>query len=240
MSVKLTDVTMQYPAQAAPVYKNFSAEFEQNKVHVVLGASGSGKTTLLNIVAKLNDYEGEVEGGAVSYVFQDDRLVKNITVSDNLRLVLNGVIPDKKQVNEVITQTLRLAEIERCACRYPDELSGGERKRVAIARAFAYPSQVLLMDEPFNSLDYGVKERLFAQFYAMQNASPRTVLFVTHDVDEAIALADEIYLLQGAPATLKRVATLSDDKLVRDVCSDEFAALKRQIVSELKKQQSNA
>lgn len=104
----------------------------------------------------------------------------------------------------------------------------------------SYKPQVLLMDEPFNSLDYGVKERLFAQFYAMQNASPRTVLFVTHDVDEAIALADEIYLLQGAPATLKRVATLSDDKLVRDVCSDEFAALKRQIVSELKKQQSNA
>lgn len=234
MSVKLIKVSKQYPSQANAVYKDFSAEFEQNKVHAILGASGSGKTTLLNIVANLVDYFGEVERDETSYVFQDARLVNNITVANNLRLALNGVIADKNEVNRKIADMLHLAEIEQYADKYPDELSGGERRRVAIARAFAYPSQTLLMDEPFNSLDYGVKDRLFMQFLSLQSATPRTVLFVTHDADEALRLADEIYLLNGKPATLSHIGALTDDKLTRDVFSEKYVKLKKQIIDSLK------
>lgn len=236
MSVKLIKVTKQYPSQATPIYEDFSAEFEQNKIHAILGASGSGKTTLLNIVADIVDYVGEVKRDETSYVFQDTRLVNKITVANNLRLVLNGVIADKNAVNDKITEVLRLAEIEQYADKYPDELSGGERRRVAIARAFAYPSQTLLMDEPFNSLDYGVKERLFHQFLSLQNASPRTVLFVTHDADEALRLADEIYLLNGKPAKLTHIDALTDDKFTRDVYSDKYVKLKKQIIDGLKEE----
>lgn len=234
MSVKLTKVTKQYPTQASPLYKDFSAEFEQNKIHAILGVSGSGKTTLLNILANAIDYSGEVQRGEVSYVFQDARLINNITVANNLRLVLNGVIADKKEVDHIIFETLRLAEIEQYADKYPDELSGGERQRVSLARAFAYPSEVLLMDEPFNSLDYGVKDRLFTQFLALQSAIPRTVVFVTHDADEALRLADEIYILDGTPVTLKHTTSLNDDKSVRDVYSDKYVELKKQIINDLK------
>lgn len=232
MSVKLTNITKQYPTQASPVYKDFSAEFEQSKVHAILGVSGSGKTTLLNIVANTVDYKGKVECGAVSYVFQDARLINNITVADNLRLVLNGVIADKKEVNGKISEILRLAEIEQYSDKYADELSGGERQRVSLARAFAYPSDVLLMDEPFNSLDYGVKARIMQQFVKLNAHSARTVLFVTHDADEALSVSDEVYVLQGFPATLEHVATLTTDK-IRDVYSDEFTAIKRTIVARL-------
>lgn len=234
MSVKLIEVTKQYPTQASPLYKDFSAEFEQSKVFAILGVSGSGKTTLLNIIAGICDYLGDVERGEVSYVFQDARLIQNITVASNLRLVLNGVIADKKEVDRKITEILRIAEIDKYADKYPDELSGGERQRVALARAFAYPSEVLLMDEPFNSLDYGVKDRLFNQFLALQSAAPRTVLFVTHDVDEALRLADEIYILDGNPVALQHTATLNDDKATRDVYSDKYAELKKQIINALK------
>lgn len=231
MSVKLTNITKQYPTQTSPIYKDFSAEFEQNKVHAILGVSGSGKTTLLNIVANAIDYSGIVERGEVSYVFQDARLINNITVANNLRLVLNGVIADKKEVDGKINEILRLAEIEQFADKYADELSGGERQRVSLARAFAYPSDILLMDEPFNSLDYGVKARIMQQFVKLNAQSARTVLFVTHDVDEALSIADEVYVLQGSPATLNHVATLSSDKSTRDIYSDDLTALKRQIVT---------
>lgn len=233
MSVKLTNVIQQYPSVTSPLYNNFSAEFQTGKVHVILGASGSGKTTLLNVVANLCDYKGIVECGVTSYVFQDARLIENITVRQNLDLVLRGVEKDKSKRKAQVDEYLRLAEIDKYADVYPDKLSGGEQQRSALARAFVYPSEVLLMDEPFNSLDYGVKARITKQLLALLERSPRTTLFVTHDADEALTLADEIYVLQGVPATLKHVATLDSDKSSRDVYSADFAALKRQLTSQL-------
>lgn len=233
MSVKLISVIQQYPSATSPLYNGFSAEFETGKVHVILGASGSGKTTLLNVIANLCDYKGVVECGALSYVFQDARLIENITVRQNLELVLRGIEKDKSKRKAQVDEYLRLAEIDKYADVYPDKLSGGEQQRLAIARAFAYPSEVLLMDEPFNSLDYGVKARLIKSFLTLLERSPRTMLFVTHDVDEALTLADEIYILQDKPVTLIHAATLTADKSARDVYSADFAALKRDLTSQL-------
>ena len=234
MSVKFTNVTQQYSTQTSPLYENFSAEFAQDKVHAILGVSGSGKTTLLNIISGIIGYTGEVECDNSSYVFQDARLINNITVSDNLRLVLRGAIKDKLKVDSRIKEMLSLAEIEQFADKYPDELSGGQRQRVSLARAFAYPATTLLMDEPFNSLDYGVKERIFAQLNKMLYQSPKTVLFVTHDVDEALTLADDVYMLQGKPVKLTHIASLTDDKDARDIYSGEYVKLRKRIVNDLK------
>lgn len=233
MSVKLTGVFQQYPSASSPLYDGFSAEFQSGKIHVILGASGSGKTTLLNIVANLCAHTGTVESGVPSYIFQEPTLIENITLRRNLELVLRGVEKDKTVIKQKVDEFLRIMEIDKYADVYPDKLSGGQRQRAAIARAFLYPSDVLLMDEPFNSLDYGVKARIVRQWLALFDKSPRTTLFVTHDVDEALTLADEIYVLQGLPATLRHVATLSGGKSTRDVLSDEFTALKRNLVEQL-------
>lgn len=233
MSLKLTSITQQYPTASAPLYKDFCAEFAQNKVHAILGCSGSGKTTLLNVIANLCKYTGNVECGKISYVFQDGRLIDEITVENNLKLVLRAEIKDKNKLNEEIKKYLSLADIDQYAKRYPSELSGGEKQRVALARAFAYPSQTLLMDEPFNSLDYGVKAKLLTHLLSWQKISPRTTLFVTHNADEALAIADEIYLLSGTPATLQHLATLPDNKEERDLYSDKYIKIKRMLVEKL-------
>lgn len=233
MSLKLTKITQQYPTANAPLYKDFCAEFEQNKVHAILGCSGSGKTTLLNVIANLCEYAGGVECEKISYVFQDDRLIDGISVENNLKLVLHSEIKDKNKLSDEIAKYLKLANIDNYAKRYPSELSGGEKQRVSLARAFAYPSQALLMDEPFNSLDYGIKAKLIAQFIALQEISPRTTLFVTHNVDEALAIADEIYLLSGLPATLQHVTTLPENKKERDLYCGKYVELKRILVEKL-------
>ncbi len=233
MSVKIIDVTQRYPLQDQPLYQNFNAEFSANKVHVILGASGTGKTTLLNIISGLCDYKGKTECGSVSFAFQDDRLLENITVANNLKLILNGVYKDKKKVSEQIEKVLGIAEILPYKDKFPYELSGGERQRVALARAFAYPSQTLLMDESFKSLDYGTKARLIKQFILLLDAMPRTVLFVTHDADEALSVADEVYLLQNKPVCLTHIATLTDDKHNRDVLTAEYVQIKKNIISKL-------
>ncbi|MCM1533027.1 MAG: ATP-binding cassette domain-containing protein [Corallococcus sp.] len=229
MSVILRGVNQRYPDMDKPVYKDFSAEFATGKIHAVLGASGSGKTTLLNIIADVCDYGGEVEKGEVSYVFQEPRLIEDITVRRNLQLVLNSKIKDRSELKRKTEEALCFTEIERYADAYPDKLSGGERQRVSLARAFAYPSDVLLMDEPFVALDYGVKTRLMKQFLDLNSRFPRTVIFVTHDVDEAIAIADELYLLQGSPSRLTHIAALEDGQAERDVYADKYVALKKSV-----------
>lgn len=232
MPLKINNLTQRYGANDA-LFQNFCAEFTENKIHAVIGRSGCGKTTLLNVIAGLIPYEGQVDAGNVSYVFQQDRLVQNITVKDNIALVLASQIRDKKQLNSEINKFLTLCEITQYANKYPQELSGGERKRVAVARAYAYKSQTLLLDEPFNSLDYGVKKRIAEQFAALNEQMPRTVIFVTHDADEALTLADDIYLLENKPATLLRVANLDEPQNKRDVYCEKYLKLKKEILEKL-------
>lgn len=232
MSLKITNLTQRYGNQDA-LFDNFCAEFTENKIHAVIGCSGCGKTTLLNVIAGLIPYLGQVETGDVSYVFQQDRLVQNVTIKDNIALALASQIRDKKELNCEIEKYLTLCEIAQYADKYPAELSGGERKRVAIARAYAYKSQTLLMDEPFNSLDYGVKKRVTEQFLSLCDKMPRTVIFVTHDIDEALTIADEVYVLENRPATLQLVATLDERQSARNIYSEKYIKLKQTLIEKL-------
>lgn len=186
------------------VFDGFDASFAGGKVSVVLGGSGVGKTTLLNAVARLVPYGGSVENadGDVSYIFQKDRLIPHLSVCKNLDLVLKTKIADKTERRKRIDEMLERLEILSERDKLPRELSGGQAQRVALARAFLYPSDILLMDEPFRALDYALKLRLFEQFSALEKESPRTVIFVTHDIEECLLLADDYYVLAGAPARI--------------------------------------
>ena len=171
------------------VYDSFNLNIEENKILCILGESGSGKTTLLNILAGITPFEGEITGNIapVSFVFQKDRLAKNLTVSENLKLVC----PEADTLS-----ALESIGLKEYANAYPKVLSAGMARRVAVLRAFLYPSALLLMDEPFVNLDIKLKYMLIQTVKDMQKKNPKTVVCVTHDIKEAVLLADRIAVLK--------------------------------------------
>lgn len=185
--LKLTGINKSYFDKT--VFDNFSAEFKLGEITAVLGASGSGKTTLLNIISSLTQYEGAVDNlpNKISYIFQEDRLISNLTVAENITLTGGGGLP----LEEVLTS------VELCerSGSYINSLSGGMKRRVALARAFYYGGELLLMDEPFSGLDLGLKMRLIEMFKKLREQTKVTTIFVTHSIDEALLTADRIVVL---------------------------------------------
>lgn len=208
------------------LYDNFNCTFSANKVHAIVGRSGCGKTTLLNVIAHLVNFEGSCSTQKVSYVFQGARLAPT-TVLNNVKLVLNGTANNERQ--QLASKFLTMAEIADKSNVNVSTLSGGEQQRVALARAFAYQSEVLLMDEPFKSLDLAVKRKLYATLDNLLTQNNRTVVLVTHDIDEALLLADEIYLLHDRPCVLTKVATLSTNRQQRNLYDNEMAQLRQKL-----------
>lgn len=207
--MKLRNLYKSYGEQE--VFKDFSLDIRDGEILCVLGESGGGKTTLLNILAGLLPCEkGEVETAKdISYIFQEHRLLPNLTIRENLAYV-GG---DKDKIEELLRDT----ELLKVADKRPPMLSGGEKQRVAIARAFCVPFSLLLMDEPFSSLDTGLKLRLITVFANLwetsQKNEKKTAVFVTHDLEEALMISD-------------RIVVLRDGKIVGDflVEKDKFPA----------------
>lgn len=170
------------------VYKDFNFAVEEGKITCILGESGSGKTTLLNMFAGLTEYNGEITKKSCSYIFQQPRLLPNLTVKSNLLMVCKS--------RQKVLDMLKAVGLEDKADSYPVTLSGGQAQRAAIARAFLYPSEVILMDEPFSSLDLALKLKISELFLELWKTEKRTALFVTHNPDEALMLSNRICVLK--------------------------------------------
>lgn len=176
------------------IFEGFNLEMADGKVSVIMGTSGVGKTTLLNILAGLLPFDGEaVVARPVSYVFQSPRLIGGVSVRDNLRFVLGKT--DKAKADEIISDVLGKVGLGDKADAFPENLSGGEKQRLSFARAFVYESETLLADEPFSSLDYALKLQIMNLLTDLLKNAPKTSIIVTHDVDEALMLADDVYVL---------------------------------------------
>jgi len=186
------------------VLDNISIDFPENKITCILGPSGCGKTTLLNIMAGLLDMDsGEIigfENGDISFVFQEDRLIPWKNVEENLAFVLRDKV-NKKEIAEIVDNYLKLVGLEEYKYYYPKDLSGGMKQRINILRAFIYPSKILIMDEPFKSLDMDNKQILMD----LVKVGNRTCIMVTHDMEEALTLGDRIVILTGKPARVKEI-----------------------------------
>lgn len=208
------------------IFDNFDIEFEQGKITAVLGRSGCGKTTLLNVICGSVEYTGEVERpDKISYIFQSQRLVPNLTVYKNLEYILS-YIRDKKEKNKRIDEVLKMVEMYEDRDKYPSELSGGMAQRASLARAFVYDAPLMLMDEPFNGLDVSLKKRIIDVFKRLYERDKRTVVFVTHDIDEALFLADRIIVLEeGGKVVYDK--TLSVDRADRK--AGDFPEFKNEI-----------
>lgn len=188
------------------VLKDFNMEVKDNKIIAILGPSGCGKTTLLNILSgMIKPEDGKIsgfEGKTISYLFQEPRLLVWKTIEENIDFVLKGKMSYADR-QEKIKRYLEMVSLWEYKDYYPNNLSGGMKQRVSIARAFAYPSDILLMDEPFKSLDFELKMNLINDFVGLWQLDRRTVFFVTHDIHSALMLGDEIYLLSQKPTSIK-------------------------------------
>lgn len=213
--IRVKNFTCSYEQKT--IFDNFDVTFEQGKINVILGGSGVGKTTLLNVIAGIKSYEGQIEGceGGVSYIFQKDRLIPSISVYKNLDLILKGVVKDKAERKRMIEQTAVDLEISDVLKSLPSEISGGQAQRVSMARAFLYPSDVMLLDEPFKALDTALKTRLIKQFAALQEKKNKTVVFVTHAIDECLLLADDYFVFDDAPVKIVLQGKINSKKSER-------------------------
>lgn len=217
------------------IYKNFNTVFQGGKITVVLGASGVGKTTLLNALTGLSGFDGEIENMPknVSYIFQSDRLVKTISVEKNLDFVLKNAISDKTARKNAIYDMAKLLEISDVLKRLPTEISGGQAQRVQMSRAFLYPSEVMLLDEPFKGLDVSLKTRLIKKFLELWGRDGRTVVLVTHDVYDALLMGDKVFVLSGSPADIVYETELTVEKSERNLTDAAVTKYRDEIVNKI-------
>ncbi|EHA0994176.1 ABC transporter ATP-binding protein [Clostridium perfringens] len=202
MSIKLINIEKNFGNKK--IYDKFSLTFEEGKINCILGKSGCGKSTLLNIIANLEEINsGEIIGvpEKIAYVFQEDRLIEWNSIYTNMELpLLKFYTKDERE--EKIKSILREVELGDYMNAYPKELSGGMRQRANIARALLYNGELLLMDEPFKSLDKSSKEDIIEIFKKNHLEKNNTVIMVTHDINEALNLGDNIFILGGSPVSL--------------------------------------
>jgi len=190
-------------AQQHTAISDLKLTLAENKFVCLVGPSGCGKTTLLNIIANLDtQYQGEIALGLnhkkpnIGYIFQNPRLLPWRTVRENIELALDNAQP------EIIDSLLEAMQLTHIQHNYPEHLSLGMSRRISIIRAFAINPDILLMDEPFVSLDAPTARQVRGLLMELWQQRPHTILFVTHDLREAIALADRLVFLSASPMSV--------------------------------------
>ena len=209
--IEFQNVSMAYKDR--PVLNHVDLTIQDSEFFVLIGSSGCGKTTLLKSINKLlNVQKGKllINGtpvdriktnqlpNLVGYVVQAGGLFPHLTVEENIALVMRIAGYPSERISERVTEMLRMVDLDPDTYRnqYPSQLSGGQQQRVGVARAFAVDPPIVLMDEPFSALDPMTRAELQDEIHTLQKKTKKTVVFVTHDMDEAIKLADRICIIQ--------------------------------------------
>ncbi len=228
MSISIKSINKTFGSYAA--LENISLEVPDGSLTALLGPSGSGKTTLLRIVAGLEfadpgngkiafhgENVSEIPAGkrSVGFVFQHYALFRHMTIAENIAFGLSVLPrsqrPAKAEIHDRVSELLKLVKLEGLDKRRPHELSGGQRQRVALARALAIRPKVLLLDEPFGALDAQVRKSLRRWLRQFHDEIGLTTLFVTHDQEEALELADQVVVMRNA-----RIEQVGDPQTVYD------------------------
>ena len=235
--IRLENLTKTFPGQDEPAVEDLSMEIPEGEIVVLVGPSGCGKTTTMKMVNRLIEptsgrifLEGEdvTKGNPdklrrrIGYVIQQIGLFPHMTIADNIATVPRMLGWEKKRTSDRIDELLETVGIDLSyRDRYPKELSGGQRQRIGVARAMAADPPVLLMDEPFGAIDPITRDRLQDEFLRLQQEIRKTIVFVTHDIDEAIKMGDRIAILKHQSKiaqydTPERILTDPADEFVQD------------------------
>lgn len=213
------------------IIDSLSLEIEEHKIHAILGPSGCGKTTLLRILSGLSQADaGSIESIPLkkSFIFQEPRLLPSLSCLQNIELVIAEKL-NKKEARERALSFLNTVGLSDFAHLLPHELSGGMRQRVSIARAFAYTSPILFMDEPFQALDLKTRYDLMNSFLKLWKEEARTTVFVSHDIQEALYLGDTITVLSSLPAKVQKTFILPWGHDCRVFGETKFEALEKEL-----------
>jgi osmoprotectant transport system ATP-binding protein len=211
--IEFRHVFFRRPERAVEVLRDFSLRIAAGEVLALVGRSGAGKTTVLKLINRLllpdagdvivatastRAWDPIALRRSVGYVIQEGGLFPHLSVADNIAVVPRLLGWDEPRVQQRVEELLNLIGLaaELYAARWPDELSGGERQRVGVARALAADPPILLMDEPFGALDPITRADLHAEFRRVQTRVGKTVVIVTHDIGEALALADRVAVVE--------------------------------------------
>jgi NitT/TauT family transport system ATP-binding protein len=225
-------------ANATPALDRVSLTVDRGEFVCVLGASGCGKSTLLNLVAGLDRPTSGTLAVATerpALMFHEAALFPWLTVQGNVELALKLAGIAKAERKERVLRLLQLVHLDDFATKRPHELSGGMRQRVALARALAQRSELLLMDEPFGALDAMTRDLLHDELEALWTTTDLTVLFVTHNVREAVRLGDRVILLSSRPGRIAAEYPI-DIPRPRRIDSGEVAALAADITDRLREE----
>ena len=202
VSMKIENLSVAYKDKV--IFSHFNLEIAEGEITCILGNSGVGKTTLIRHIAQ----KAQQENKKVAVAFQEPRLFRHLTVLENLKLI--GY--DEKEIYRVLEKI----GLDKKVHSYPNQLSGGEKQRVNFARAFLSDSDILLLDEPFFSLDVKLKIRLIKLL--IEEKQQKTIVFVTHDIDEALMLSNRIILLKNGEIAL-------DFTVDKDIRNREYGKL---------------
>jgi NitT/TauT family transport system ATP-binding protein len=242
-AVSITDVSKVFGTGRVSIVAldHISLDVEAGEFVCLLGASGCGKSTLLNIVAALDRPTSgtvHVSANRTGLMFQESALFPWLTARGNIELALKlaGVGRDERRVRT--DQLLELVHLGDFAKQRPHELSGGMRQRVALARALAQDAEVLLMDEPFGALDAMTRDRLHDELETVWRETRKTVIFVTHNVREAVRLGDRVVLLASRPGRVAEIFPVTIPR-PRRIDSTDVATLAATITDRLRLEVSN-
>ena len=217
------------------IFKNLNFIIKKSQFVSIFGPSGCGKTTLLNIISGLDkDFDGSVQtlnsatnpNKNISYMFQAPRLFPWLTTIENVKFP----IKKKKNCEKIAFEFIKKVGLEKYKDQYPNRLSGGMQRRVALARAFATNPNILLLDEPFISIDRKISNLLRKLLIKLWKKNKPIIIFVTHDLDEAIELADRICFLSNLPSKILLDYEVNLNR-PRNQNSKEFISLKRLLSS---------
>ncbi len=243
VALRIDAVGKRYPLEGRPleVLKNISIDVEQGEFVAIVGASGCGKSTLLRLVAGLDSqYEGSIvwQGQRVTepsldrgIVFQEHRLFPWMTVEENVALAFGATRVGPAERRERVAQQLAVVGLGGFENAYPHQISGGMSQRVAIARALVLRPQLLLLDEPFGALDALTRLKLQQELQRLWEIDGLTTILVTHDVEEAVYLADRIIVMSARPGTIKRVLRVQLPR-PRLRSSEAFQRIKEDVLSD--------
>ena len=240
-NLEISALTKSYPLTSGQVQALYGIDLDipAGSFISIVGASGCGKSTLLRIIAGLEtDFVGRVDLGSKpvgapgldrGMVFQEHRLLPWLTVQQNVAFALNGLT--REEVRARVASRLELVGLAGFAQAYPHQLSGGMSQRVAIARALVNQPKVLLLDEPFGALDAMTKIVMQQEILRIWQAERTTMILVTHDIEEAIFLGDQVVVMSSRPGTVKTILPVNLPR-PRDRSSPAFIHIRKQVFGE--------